>query len=802
MVSVRRILKDHRNTGSLASLLALWGFVDDQTFLTKAGAVGVVFRLRGVDDDCLDHADRRAVALRFEQALRQLDESFRVYQYLFKRPLQPLPALNHSHPLIREALRRRAAYLASKADGLFEVESYLVVLYEGPQARPSKGGGSVGLLRFPSEALRSRLSVSQTMAEIDDGIQQATRHLRQRAHAFATQLADTIAPTQLDKADIFHFLRRLLNYAPHKVEPVALKHDSHLDFYVSDSEVECHRDHLCVDGVRVKTLTMKEPPAKTFAHMLRDLCAIPSAFVACLEWQRLPAARVRRDIHARRRHFFNKKVSLINYVQTQTKPDEMLVDESATATVHELGQSLTEIEVHGRFFGACSFTMVVYDREQRRLDQATAEATKVFAAHDGALYEESFNLLNAWLAVVPGNGSHNLRRLALLNTNVSDLSFLFTLDGGHRTSPHLVGQPCLAVFETAQQTPYCWNLHYHDVGHALIQGATGSGKSFLTNFILTHAQQYDPVTFIFDLGGGYDRLTTRLGGSAWRMGLAEQPFAVNPFCLPPTPENLHFLSSFVRVLLQGGGQYQLSLQDDRELYEAIGNIYALDPPQRRLFTLANLLPRTLAQHLQRWVQGGPYATFFDRVEDTLTFRRLQSFDFEGLERFPAVLEPLLFYILHRASDAVRDRTDAPTLKLFVLDEAWRFVRDATVKQYVIEALKTWRKRNGSMILATQSTEDFADSDLLRAVLENCPTKFFLANPGIDADRARDLFHLNHIEAARIAALRPRREALLKRPDIAKVIELNVEPESRWMYSNAASPSESLESIEPVSLLVH
>ena len=148
--------------------------------------------------------------------------------------------------------------------------------------------------------------------------------------------------------------------------------------------------------------------------------------------------------------------------------------------------------------------------------------------------------------------------------------------------------------------------------------------------------------------------------------------------------------------------------------------------------------------------GRPYATFFDHAEDTLTLRRLQCFDFEGLERFPAVLEPLLFYILHRASATIRDQAEAATLKLFVLDEAWRFVRDATVKQYITEALKTWRKRNAAMILATQSTEDFADHGLLRTVLESCPTKFFLANPGIDTARVRDLFHLNHTEAARIA----------------------------------------------------
>ena len=121
---------------------------------------------------------------------------------------------------------------------------------------------------------------------------------------------------------------------------------------MADSAIDCHRDHLEIDGYRVKVLTMKEPPAKTFAHMLQDLYSVPSAFIACLEWQRLPNAKMRRDLHARRRHFFNKKVSMVNYLSPQTKPEEMLVDDSATATVNELGQSLTEMEVHGHFFGA------------------------------------------------------------------------------------------------------------------------------------------------------------------------------------------------------------------------------------------------------------------------------------------------------------------------------------------------------------------------------------------------------------------------------------------------------------------
>jgi type IV secretion system protein VirB4 len=347
--------------------------------------------------------------------------------------------------------------------------------------------------------------------------------------------------------------------------------------------------------------------------------------------------------------------------------------------------------------------------------------------------------------------------------------------------------------ETERQALYHWNLHSHDVGHALVLGSTGSGKSFLLNFLLTHAQQYDPVTFIFDVGGSYEQLTSQLGGSTWAMGLRTRQVSINPFSLPPTPEHRHFLHGFVQVLLQNGGQYRLTARDDRDVADAVDSLYALDVSQRRLLTLAHTLPRALAQHLHRWVQGGPYASVFDTVEDTLTIGTFQCFEFQGLEDYPLVLEPLLFYILYRANVSIRDDGARQRLKLFLLDEAWRFAKDPVVKAYMVEALKTWRKHNAALLLATQSDHDFVDTDLLRAVIENCPTKCFLANPGLDLAHTCERFHLTPREAQRIADLRPREQLLLKRPDIATVLSLHVDPISQALYSRGGlSPTPTKE----------
>jgi type IV secretion system protein VirB4 len=264
---------------------------------------------------------------------------------------------------------------------------------------------------------------------------------------------------------------------------------------------------------------------------------------------------------------------------------------------------------------------------------------------------------------------------------------------------------------------------------------------------------------------------------------------INPFAQEPTPERLHFLHAFVRVLLEGADSYRLSDLEDREVYEAVENLYVLDRHQRRLFTLANLLPRALAGRLHKWVEGGRYATLFDNVDDTLSFDRLQVFDFETMRAYPALLEPLLFYVLHRATEQIQDPAEVGTLKLCVMDEAWRFIQHPTLRAYVQEALKTWRKRNAAMILATQAIDDFASADLLRTVVESCPTKLLLANPALDRRQYADLFQMNEMELDLLSGLIPRQQILLKRPDLAKVLTLTVDPKSYWIYTNTPIDNE-------------
>jgi type IV secretion system protein VirB4 len=138
---------------------------------------------------------------------------------------------------------------------------------------------------------------------------------------------------------------------------------------------------------------------------------------------------------------------------------------------------------------------------------------------------------------------------------------------------------------------------------------------------------------------------------------------------------------------------------------------------------------------------------------------------------------------------IQDPAEAATLKVCVMDEAWRFIQHPTLRAYVQEALKTWRKRNAAMILSTQTIDDFASVDLLRTVAESCPTKLLLANPALDQRQYAELLQLNEREVELLTNLVPRQQILLKRPDVTKVLTLTVDPKSYWIYTNTPFDNE-------------
>ncbi len=789
MFRLQHALKRYHHAGSLNEQINLFGFLDDHVFLTKSGDIGIMLAVRGVDYECLSANEIDHFTKRLESAFKTFDAKCRVYQYLFKRNRETIPYQTHENPVVNAAIANRMAYLESKADSLYSLNIHYVILLESPQAKNALLNVlATGRCDFRAafKELLALLSTDRQVVLLGNEISRGATLIKQKALSFILQVNDFLPTELVLKNEAFRVLKRLLNFAPHKLEHARLKHDTFLDYYLCESHLECHRGFLRVDDYYVRVLTLKEPSAQSFSLIFHRLLEVEANFFVVTEWRKEDADKTRGRIHSRRRHFHNTKRSLVSYVNTSDAPpaaQDILIDDSKEAQVHDLGEALKELEVKGNYFGEFSLTVVVYDLDLAKLETACAEFYKVFSVHDAQLYDERYNLLNAYLATVPGNYAFNLRRLHITNANYADYSFLFTLHTGERENRHLKTE-YLAVLETNHKTPYFLNLHHNDVAHTAILGRTGSGKSFLLNFLITNLQKYGPYTFIFDLGGSFGSLTRLFGGSYIRAGIECHDFKINPFALPHNKRNLDFLTLFLRVLVESQGAEKVTAVQERELYEQIQNLYEVDDSAlHRLSTLGNTLRRDLDSRLYRWKEGGQFGFLFDNAEDTVTFSRFQCFDFQDMREYPQVLEPLLFYILHRADAIIRDPSLSHVFKAFFIDEAWVFLKNPSIRSYIVEALKTWRKHNAALVLSTQSLDELRKSEILDVILESCVTKIFLANPDMDRDLYQQQFHLNDHETELITTLIPKQQMLIKNADASKVANLNVDSKSYWLYTN-------------------
>lgn len=788
MLRLDQVIKPWKESAALNDHINLYGFWNQTTFLTKSGDLGVVLQVQGVDYESLDGEEQEYAVKRLEAALKAFGSGFHIYQYLFKSNRPEIPFATYDDPVVDAAIDQRRRFFESKRDDLYQIEIFYVVLLEGARSKQGIGtalarlftdpAGAVGELRaqFTNNAMKTLL---RTQIEADHA------RLDQHVQAFTRQLADFVQIEVLTQQGQFTFLRRLLNYDATRIagKPQSTQF---LDYQVVNSNIEAERDHLRVGDHFVRVMTMKEAITETRPLVLDSLLKIAGNFMVCTEWTPMTVAKARKEVTKRRRHFNMSKTGFVSQMGNdvgKTSPRDVLVDESKQADIENLGDCLRALG-DGQSLGDFSLSIVVYGDSKGRLDQLVGEFTSVFTNADGNLYVETYNQLNAYFATVPGNYALNLRKLYLLNSNYADLSFLFTILPGEKTNAHL-GTEYLAVLETDNSTPYFLNLHNGEVAHTLILGMTGSGKSYLANFVLQNGQKYAPLTFIFDIGGGFQSLTTIFGGSYLNVGQDSRDFTINPFSLSPTKENMQFLFSFFRVLIEGNDhRYRLDFKEERKLWDAIERVYVLESGQRTISNFVNIIGE-LKERLHRWTKGGQYGFLFDNVADTLSFSCFQTFNFSGWDDAPDVLEPLLFYVLHRASNEIADPNKLATFKMFLLDEAWLFIKNETIRSYIVQGQKTWRKHNAAMILATQSVKELEESGMLQIVSESCPTKIFLANPEMDRDLYREAFHLNDTELELIAGLVPPAQMLIRKTQSSKKVQLNVDSVSHWTATNNA-----------------
>ena len=776
-------LRAHEAAGSLAEELPYWGWLEDgQSCLTRSGELVAAGRIRpAVTDGKTPEQIDRVLGL-WQRLLSGLGPGTRLQFHMLRRPSRAESPRDNGSDIASLSGRKRGAFLAGRVQRL---DSYAVWSHN-PGLRPvggSSGSGTLSRLKRPRKR-GGKTGTTYLASEIES----TADRFRAMIDAGRSLVAEHTPVEMLGAHEASGLLSELTNKPGTHWDGAT---GSGMNWRLALSELEAERSHLKLDGEPVILYSLLSPPGQAHANLLKDLYCLDAVTTVSLEWRPWTTEAARRRIRSAQRHYFARRYSMMAHAQDAQGTAAAMVDSAAAAESDRLGHALVELEADGVAYGEASLTVALHG-ELEEIERLDGDVRRLFAAHDAKVIREGYGQLPAWFARLPAQPRRRQVRRVFVSAGLAAcLAPVFGPPKGHRKSRHLDREP-LAVFETAWRTAYRYDLFAGDVGHTLILGATGSGKSFALNFLLVEALKYDPRILILDLGGSYRWLTRFLGGRYLELapGEAEPTLRLQPFALPPTTRTFQFLTGWVLRLLKLGG-YEADGADTSEVRARIEDLYALGTERRTLSVLAGSLPSAMWPALSRWTEGGAWGAFFDNApsgEADIEFRDWQVIDLAGAAEHADLCEAALAYLLERMRLEIEDPAETARLKLMVVDEAWRYMQDPAVLNYLAEAAKTWRKKNAALVLATQSAVDVTGTPGASALLESIPTKLFLANPELPA-AAGALFRLNESEVAQVRELTPKRELYLRRPDEAAVLRLEVDPESYWLYTSSPLDAE-------------
>ena len=391
----------------------------------------------------------------------------------------------------------------------------------------------------------------------------------------------------------------------------------------------------------------------------------------------------------------------------------------ADAALQELGSDLI-----GQAY--VTATVTVWDEDVHVADEKLRLVEKVIQGRDFTCIAESVNAVEAWLGSLPGHVYANVRQPPVSTLNLAHMIPLSAVWAGPERNEHLGGPPLLFA-KTEGATPFRLSLHVGDVGHTLVVGPTGAGKSVLLALIALQFRRYpESQVFAFDFGGSIRAAALAMGGDWHDLGGALSDDAIEPVALQPLaaisdPAEQMWAAEWVAAILAREG-VTVTPEAKEHLWSALTSLVSAPTAERTLTGLSVLLQSgALKRALQPYCVGGPWGRLLDAEAERLGEADIQAFETEGLigsGAAPAVLA----YLFHRVETRLDGR---PTL--LIVDEGWLVLDDPTFGAQLREWLKVLRKKNASVVFATQSLADIETSAIAPAIIESCPTRLFLPN---------------------------------------------------------------------------
>ena len=492
-------LAEYRSKSAcLADFLPWAALVGEGVVLNKDGSFQRSARFRGPDLDSATPAEFIAVTARLNNALRRLGSGWAVFVEAQRVPAQSYPESDFPDPVSALVDRERREQFREEG-AHFESFYYLTLLWMPPAEEAA---------RAESWIFEGKTSTGVAPKELLQNFIDRTDRLLHLVEAFMPEAA------WIDDADTLTYLHSTVSTKRQRVR--VPETPAYLDALLTDEPLVGGLEPRLGDH-HLRTLTITGFPSATFPGLLDELNRLAFPYRWSTRAIMLDKSDATKLLTRIRRQWFAKRKSVAAILkEVMTNEASALVDSDASNKAADADLALQELGADTAGIAYVTATVTVWDRDAGLAAEKLRLVEKVIQGRDFTCTIEGVNAVEAWLGSLPGHVYANVRQPPISTLNLAHMIPLSAVWAGAERDEHFGDAPLL-FGKTEGSTPFRLSLHVGDVGHMMIVGPTGAGKSVLLALMAMQFRRYAGARiFAFDFGGSIRAATLGMGGEPRR----------------------------------------------------------------------------------------------------------------------------------------------------------------------------------------------------------------------------------------------------------------------------------------------